>query len=318
MKRRIIISIIGGLLSVASYAQQDPNFSLYFFNPMHYNPGYAGSRELLSGTLVHRSQWIKMPGAPVSQSLNLHSRLPDSRIGLGFQAFNDAAGPWRNTGFGGTFAYHLPMNDVAQLSFGLTGTLSNIHIDFDRISFEDQADPSFTNNADTKWVPDAAAGLYLYMPRFYAGLSATHLIQNYYHFTEADGADFARFYRHFYLTSGVVAPISENVDLRPSILLQYVQGAPLLGEIDASFIFYERFFIGAGYRTAKRIDTPGTDNIIIGMVEFEITNYLRAGYAYDYYANRNGTYNSGTHEFMLGWDISGRGNKTKIASPRFF
>lgn len=315
--KRIIISIIGGLLSVALYAQQDPNFSMYFFNPTAFNPGYTGSRELLSGTLVHRSQWVKMPGAPVTQSLSIHSRLPDTRIGVGLQAFNDQAGPWRNTGFGLTFAYHLPLSEKAQLAFGLTGTLSNLNIDFDRISFEDQADPSFVNNASSNWVPDAAAGLYLYMPRFYAGLSSTHLIENYYHFTEADGADFAKFYRQYYLTSGVVLPISDRVDFRPSILLKYVQAAPLAGEVDASFIFFQRLFLGVGYRTSKRVDVAGTDNVAIGIVQFQITNYLSAGYAYDYYLNRNGTYNSGTHEFMIGWDITGRG-KPKISSPRFF
>jgi type IX secretion system PorP/SprF family membrane protein len=315
--KRVLLSIIGGFLSVALFAQQDPNFSMYFFNPMAYNPGYAGSRDLLSGTLVHRSQWVKMPGAPVSQSLNVHSRLPDQRIGLGFSAYNDAAGPWKNTGFGLTFAYHLPLSEKAQLAFGITGNLSNVRIDFERVNYEDQADPSFINNADQKWVPDAAAGFYLYMPRFYAGLSTTHLIENYFHFTEADGADFSKFYRQYYLTSGVVVPISENVDFRPSILLKYVQAAPLAGEVDASFIFYERLFLGAGFRTAKRVDIAGTDNVAVGIVQFQITNFLSAGYSYDYYINRNGTYNSGTHEFMLGWDISGR-SKPRISSPRFF
>lgn len=318
MKRRIIISIIGAMLSVVMYAQQDPNFSMYFFNPMYFNPGYCGSRELFSGTLVHRSQWVKMPGAPVSQSLNMHSRLPETRIGVGASAYNDVAGPMRTTGFGLTFAYHLPLNDVAQLAFGITGSLSNVHIDFDRISYEDQTDPSFVNNADAHWVPDASAGFYLYMPRFYAGLSSTHMIENYFHLTNTDGADFAKFYRQYYLTSGVVVPLGDKVDFRPSILLKYVHAAPLVGEADASFILFRRLFLGAGYRTAKRVETSGTDNVLIGMVEFEITNYLRAGYSYDYYLNRNGTYNSGTHEFMLGWDISGRSGKQKISSPRFF
>ncbi|MEO5641936.1 MAG: type IX secretion system membrane protein PorP/SprF, partial [Bacteroidia bacterium] len=76
MKKHIYISIVGTLLSLAGFAQQDPSFSQYFFNPMYVNPGYAGSRDVLSGTLVHRSQWVGMEGAPESQSLNIHSALP--------------------------------------------------------------------------------------------------------------------------------------------------------------------------------------------------------------------------------------------------
>ena len=60
----------------------------------------------------------------------------------------------------------------------------------------------------------------------------------------------------------------------------------------------------------------GTDNMLVGIVEVGITNFLRFGYSYDYYLNRTGNYNSGTHEFMLGFDISGI--KTKMSSPRFF
>jgi hypothetical protein len=56
--------------------------------------------------------------------------------------------------------------------------------------------------------------------------------------------------------------------------------------------------------------------MLVGIVEVEITNFLRLGYSYDYYMNRTGDYNSGTHEFMLGFDISGI--KTKMSSPRFF
>ncbi|HTF03403.1 MAG TPA: PorP/SprF family type IX secretion system membrane protein, partial [Bacteroidia bacterium] len=168
-----------------------------------------------------------------------------------------------------------------------------------------------------KWVPDASAGLYLYMPRFYAGLSSVHLIQSDFNTTNVEGANLAQFYRQYYLTSGVVIPVSDNVDFRPSILMKYVHAAPVVGELDAAFIFKERLFLGAGFRTGKRIDMKGTDNMLIGLIEFEITNFLRAGYAYDFYLNRNGAYNSGTHEIMIGWDISGNG-KTKVSSPRFF
>lgn len=317
MRTRIIITLILGLLTFAVQAQQNPAFSLYFFNPLYYNAAYAGSREAFSGTMVHRSQWVKMPGAPSSQSLSLHTRLPFSNIGLGLQAHNDAAGPMRSTSVGLTFAYHLQVNAKSQLSFGLTGTMTNIRIAFNDIQFEDQTDPSFVGNQQTNWLPDASAGLYFYQPRFYAGISSTNLLQAGFDLTDETGANLAKYFRHYYATSGVVVPISEKIDFRPSVLFKYVEAAPLVGEIDANVIFRQRLFIGAGYRTGKRIGMSGWDNMLIGMIEFEITNFLRAGYSYDVYLNRSGPYNSGTHEIMVGWDMSGR-DKNKITSPRFF
>jgi type IX secretion system PorP/SprF family membrane protein len=159
--------------------------------------------------------------------------------------------------------------------------------------------------------------LYLYSDRFFAGLSARHLIQSRFRLTDSDGADLARFWREYYATTGVVIPMGANVNFRPSLLVRYVPSAPVMGEVDASFIFFNRLWVGAGYRGGKRISIDGTDNILIGLVQFQITNFLSAGYAYDFYLNRNGAFNSGTHEFMIGWDISGRG-KDKISSPRFF
>jgi len=313
---RPFATVVIVLCSLLADAQQDAGFSMYFFNPLYINPAYAGSRETLSGTLVTRNQWIGMQGAPSTQSLTIHSALPGVRVGLGLQIYNDQAGPMHNTGISLTYAYHLPVNDKTTLSFGITGMLNNISIGWSSINIEKPADPAFTGNAATSWVGDAGAGMYLYKSRFYLGLSVNHLLQSRFGLTHAPGADLAKFYRQYYLTSGFVVPVSETIDFRPSLLAKYVNAAPAVGEVDGTFIFYQRLFLGAGYRAGKRINMPGADNMLIGIVEFEITRNLRIGYSYDYYLNQTGSYNSGTHEFMLGWDISS--NRTKLSSPRFF
>ncbi|CAN5311957.1 type IX secretion system membrane protein PorP/SprF [soil metagenome] len=316
MKNKIITTITMAVLSLAMYAQQDAGFSMYFFNPLYVNPGYAGSREVFSGALIYRSQWTAMPGAPTTQALSIHSAIPNSKIGLGLQVYNDDAGPMKNTGAGLTFAYHLKVSEKAKLSFGVTGMLNNISVGWDKINVDDNNDNAFINNRSSSLVPDASAGLYFYKPRFYAGLSATHLLQSKFGLTNVAGSDQAKFYRQYYATAGVVLPISKSIDFKPSILVKYVTAAPVLGEVDAAFIFYQKLFVGAGFRTGKRVDIKGLDNMVVGIIEFDITPSLRLGYSYDYYLNRTGSYNSGTHEFMLGWDISG--TKTKMASPRFF
>ncbi len=312
-----IITILIGILSLSALAQQDAGFSMYFFNPLYINPAYAGSREVFSGSVVDRSQWAAMPGSPVSQSLSMHSAIPNSRVGLGLQVYNDKLGPMKNTGLSLTYAYHLPLNDKTKLSFGLSGMVNNVRMNWSQINIQDNNDNSFVGNSTSTWVPDVNAGLYLYQKRFYLGVSANHLIQSKFNFNNSATDNLAKFYRQFYLTSGVVIPISHSVDLRPSILVKYVQAAPILGEIDATFIFFKRLYVGAGYRTDKRINLGGLDNMLIGIVQFEIFNSLRVGYSFDYYLGRTGNYNSGgTHEIMLGWDISC--TKTKMASPRFF
>lgn len=316
MKKLYIIIAILSLFTSSAFAQQDAGFSMYFFNPVYINPGYAGSRELFSGTLVHRSQWIGMEGAPTTQSITVHSAIPNSKVGLGLQVYNDDAGPMKNTGIKLTYAYHLKLSDNTKLSFGIAGMMNNVRIGWSEINIDDNTDPSFVGNDVNSWVPDASAGLYLYKERFYAGLSANHLMESKFNLSNTDGADMAKFSRQFYITSGIVLPIKKNLDIRPSLMLKYVKSAPLVAEVNASLIFYQRIFVGAGYRTAKRIDIAGTDNMLIGIAQVQISNLFSLGYSYDYYLNRTGSYNSGTHEICLGWDISGY--KTRMSNPRFF
>ena len=314
--KKIITVIVMGLLTLGAYAQQDAGFSMYFFNPVYVNPGYAGSRDALSGTIVHRSQWINMPGAPTTQSLSIHSPIANTNVGLGLQVYNDNIGPMKNFGVNLTYAYHVPINDLTKLSFGITGMMNNVSIGWDQIHIDSPTDPSFTGGVDASWSGDVSTGLYLYRPRFYLGLSVNHLLQSKFGFPDGYSPETAKFFRQYYLTSGVVVPLGENLDFRPSLLMKYVQAAPIVGEINASFIVNQKIFLGGGFRTSKKINMPGLDNMIVGIVELEITPSLRIGYSYDYYLNRNGAYNNGTHEIMLGWDINI--NKTKMSSPRFF
>ena len=82
MKKILIITLLlAGTLQ--TFAQQDPQYSLYMFNPLGVNPAYAGSRELLSAVLVHRSQWIGLEGAPETQVLAINTPLkPTDSVGF--------------------------------------------------------------------------------------------------------------------------------------------------------------------------------------------------------------------------------------------
>ncbi len=316
MKKKLLAGIIGLALSSAATAQQDAAFSQYFFNMMYVNPAYAGTRDYLSGTLIHRTQWVGVNGAPSSQTLNVHSALKGGKVGLGLQLINDQAGPVKTTGFGVTYAYHLPVNDETQLSFGLSGSVASLRISGDQIHIEDQSDLAFSTGSSSAIVPDASAGIYLHKQRWYIGFSASHLLQTKFSINDAAGQRSAKYYRNYFLAAGHVFKINDEVDFRPSFLAKYVQSAPLIGELDACFIFKQRFFAGAGLRTSKRINTDGADNALVAIAEVEFLRTFRFGYSYDYYIGKQAIYNGGTHELMLGWDFSKA--RTKMENPRFF
>ena len=70
-------------------AQQDPMYTHYMYNTLMINPAYAGSREALTATLLHRSQWVDFKGAPLVQSLTMHMPLKNKHLGVGLSVLND-------------------------------------------------------------------------------------------------------------------------------------------------------------------------------------------------------------------------------------
>ena len=86
--KRILVFCLLFTGSFVGRAQQDAMFSHYMFNTQSINPGYVGSREVLSVLSVIRSQWINFDGAPNTQTLSLNSPLFNDQLGFGFSIFN--------------------------------------------------------------------------------------------------------------------------------------------------------------------------------------------------------------------------------------
>jgi type IX secretion system PorP/SprF family membrane protein len=110
---------------------------------------------------------------------------------------------------------------------------------------------------------------------------------------------------HYFLTSGYVFDIADNLKLKPSTMIKATEGAPLSVDLSLNLLVDERVELGLSHRL---------DDSISGMVGFQVNDDFRIGYAYDYTTSRFGDFNSGSHEIMLLFDF----NRKNIKSPRFF
>ena len=63
-------------------AQQDAQYTQYMYNALSINPAYAGSRDMFSAVILHRSQWVGVDGAPTTQTLSGHTPL-NEKVGVG-------------------------------------------------------------------------------------------------------------------------------------------------------------------------------------------------------------------------------------------
>jgi len=178
--KNIFGTLFLGGLALNANAQQDPMFTHYMYNTLSINPAYAGSRDALSITALHRSQWVGFDGSPTTQTITMHSPIANKNIGLGLTVVNDKIGPVNNTSLAGQFAYIMQLNRKSKLSLGLSGGVNILQADLNSLSLDQQNDPTFQTNLTNRVTPNFGFGAYYSRERFYIGVSTPNLIQNQY------------------------------------------------------------------------------------------------------------------------------------------
>lgn len=287
-------------------AQQDAQYTQYMYNPMNINPAYAGSRDVLSIFGMHRTQWVGLDGAPVTNVFSLHTPLKNNRLGIGLSVVNDKIGPADENAISVDFAYRIPMSGSSILSFGLKGTANLLNVDYTKLDIYDPTDTQFENNIDNRFSPNIGAGVYWYSDKYYLGLSVPNFLETN-HYDDNNFSSLAKERLHYYVMGGYVFDLSSTVKFKPAILSKFVAGAPLQLDLTTNFMFNDKFIIGGAYRW---------DAAASLMAGFQVTKKILIGYSYDMETTKLANYNSGSHELFLRFELFK--NTVTAVNPRFF
>lgn len=293
-----------------SYAQQDAQYTQYMYNTISVNPGYAGSRDVLSLTGLYRTQWVGLEGAPKTMTFSAHSPLRNNKLGLGVSLVRDQIWIQDETYIDIDFSYTINTSDTGQLAFGLKAGAHLLNIDFTRTNPENNTDDSFdlSNNIDNKFSPNVGFGIYYHTEKFYIGYSAPTLLRTKYYDNEVSSISYlAKDRVNHYLIAGYVFDLSADLKLKPAVLFKAVAGAPLQMDLSGNLLLNEKLTLGLAYRW---------DAALSGLIGFQLSDGLMIGYAYDWETTELNNYNSGSHEIILRYEL--RSSKDGIISPRFF
>ncbi len=307
MKKKIL-SIVFVFVTVFCFAQQDAQYTQYMYNTISINPAYAGSRGVASITGLHRSQWVGLEGAPVTQTLNLHSPIGlYKNMGLGLSIVNDQIGPTQETYFDIDFSYTINTSETAKLSFGLKAGGHLLNVDFNELNQKYSDDPLTQANIDNRFSPNIGAGIYFHTDKFYVGLSAPNLLETK-HFDESSLSEVQEDI-HYYFITGYVFDLNPSIKFKPALLTKAVFGAPLQVDLSANFLIQEKFILGAAYRW---------DAAVSGLAGFQISRALMVGLAYDREITElgNAVFNNGSFEVLLRFELFSSADR--IITPRFF
>ncbi len=295
------------LMASSVSAQHEAMFSQYMFNGLILNPAYAGSTEVLTANALYRKQWLQIEGAPTTQTFSLSAPVNHKKIGLGATIINDKIGHTRNVGANVAYAYRIKLK-AGTLAMGMQTGLNQYYADYTSLKTspyhnKDQALTEVYNFLMFNF----GGGLYYNTDKFYAGIS----VPNFYRskltgWGEASGAG-PQSRRHYFITTGYVFKLNDELTLKPSTLIKVAEGAPLQVDFNTNVWFYNLVGVGLSYRTS---------NALVAMAEVQLSRQFRFGYAYDHGATKIGGLPMNSHEVMVRYDLVSP--HTKIVSPRFF
>lgn len=302
--RKIFLTTLVLLASSYAIAQQDAQYTQYMYNTANINPAYAGSRGVLSVFGLHRTQWVGLDGAPVTNTLAISSPVANSRLGVGLSFVNDRIGPTNDNKISADISYTIPTSETYKLSFGVKGTAELFNFDRNKLYMYSSNDLAL-QSINNEFIPNVGAGVYLHSDKTYVGLSVPNFLQSK-KYSDNDRAIYMD-RMHYYLIGGHVFDVSSSVKFKPAFLAKVTEGAPLQLDLSGNFMFNDKFILGAAYRWSAAVSA---------MAGFQVTPGLYIGYGYDMETTKLANYNSGSHEVFLRFELFK--NADRIVSPRFF
>jgi type IX secretion system PorP/SprF family membrane protein len=180
----VLIPILGCL----HVSAQDHMYSQFFNSPVYLNPALNGQFEGdLRMNLIYRNQYSSLPGNLSYISASIDYNVPQFGGGIGLLVTRSSEGSAYLTknNFAGIYSYSVGSEDYV-LSFGLQAGVTNRSVDFSKLVFGDQIDPSLgyipgsTTGADkpdfnNKFFFDAGAGINLTLKNLNIGGAVQHI-----------------------------------------------------------------------------------------------------------------------------------------------
>ncbi|MGY5351793.1 PorP/SprF family type IX secretion system membrane protein [Wenyingzhuangia sp. IMCC45533] len=301
MNKIYLVLLLVFVFSIKTYSQQDPHYTMYMYNMNIVNPAYAGSTKHLNISVLGREQWVGIEGAPSTYTANIHSRIGKG-FGLGVSLITDKIGPQSENSLFADLSYTFPVSRTGNLSFGLK--LGGSAFSIDRITESNDSD-STLDGGRTELFPNTGAGALYHTDIFYVGLSVPNFLRAD-HINDDDTSE-AEEVEHIFFTSGYVFQAKDYLKIKPSTLVKFAPGTPVSIDLSLNFLFYDKFEFGISNRL---------DDAWAGTFNFQATDAIRLGYAYDYTTSELNEFSRGSHEFFILYKIplSAR----NIKSPRFF
>lgn len=311
LKITVLISFVVLVFSHNIRAQYDAMFTQYMFNETFINPAYAGSKEAMSASILHRQQWMNFPGRPITTTFSVHGPLMNNKMGVGLSVLNEQIGKLNRNIVYLNYAYRIKAGDNGTLAFGLMAGIHNQVNKLSELKASESGDIQISQNTPNMISPNFGAGLYYSNKNFYAGLSIPRMVDDGYMFNSSGAFEknisLSPKKFHYYITAGYLYSINEDVKLKPQAMIKMVQNAPVQFDVNVNVLMKNFIWAGLGYRSNSNIAA------IVGV---QINPQFLVCYSYDYGTTKIQKYSQGSHEITLSYLFAYKNQK--VVTPRYF
>jgi len=299
MKKSLIVFALCFVSFFGLKAQQLPLYSQYMMNAFLLNPAIAGSVDYFPIRITARNQWVGITDAPKTYALSGHYLFENMNFGLGGYVFSDNFGPMGRTGLQICGAYHLKLEGIdSKLGIGLAVKAFQFKFDQSKLVTIEENDPAINHGVITQIVPDGDFGLYLYNSKYFVGMSATQLVQLNLDFGDST-VDKNQIVRHYFSTLGYKFTLSDDFEVEPSLLFKATFKTPSQVDVNCKAYYKKNYWLGVSYRSSKDI---------AAMIGVKVNKFY-IGYAFDYTTSHLKDYSHGSHEILIGFNVTEGKNK---------
>lgn len=314
----------------AGFAQQRPHYTQYVLNSYIINPAVAGIENYTDVKISHRNQWVGLEGAPVTTYVTIHgpSKKADynresatgfaasgenprgkaywqeytkvePHHGMGLTMINDRTGPLNRFAISGTYAYHVGLSAQTSIGAGISAGFQTITLNTNKLIFDEVIDPSVAGTGYlNRLSPDLNAGIYLYSANYFVGVSGQQIMPSRLKFGDDSSAlSGGKLLPHLFFTSGYKFLVGEDVAILPSVLVKYINPAPIGVDVNVKLQYRDVLWAGGSYRHKDGF---------AAMLGINVSNTFNVGYSYDITTTRVNTVSRGTHEILLGFLLGNR------------
>jgi type IX secretion system PorP/SprF family membrane protein len=314
--KKILLSGILSALTLISFAQQDPQYTMWQFDRLSVNPAFSGFDRNHSVFALHRDQWDGLDRDPKTYLFNYSGMYgAKQNFGVGATFITEVLGQQQNTTFRLSPSYHHELSNNNFVSVGaslgfLSTTLGN------RWVFIDAGDPSIPTAEINDGGFDMSLGFVFYQPKkYYIGISSTHLTA-----PELDDVQI-NVARHYYVMGGYEAAVGSSIVIRPNVMLKTDAASTQL-DVNADVLWNNMVWGGLAFRPGDAI-APYVgfqkDLEPVNKPRGQHAHGIRLGYAYDVTTSDLSDFSAGSHEVFLSyyWKLTEIPIRARHSNPRF-